>query len=390
MIKKFSTLPVQYNMPELMAVFREVADIKTSDMLDIPGLPSVHGGKAEIITTETTPAQKAIMAEFVLRADAIRAGRVKPEEDNMLKLTSEARMMAIDPRLVDPNAENDPESKLNACINEVYDCLGKMVCWHGRYRLGDQHNFSEPRDFLQELLFSEYSSGHGRNNPVFEFLKSGKARDAKLEYNRSTREWELLENQHWTAESDWYVSSSYAASLKDDVPDWFLDDCLSALSTGELFSLVEQMEGMMILPLYLYDHSGITMNTTGFSCPWDSGQVGWIYADRRRIEAEYGKVTPETVEKARQVLEGEVKSYDYFLTGQCYGFQLFREDVEVDSCWGFLGEIRDVQDDVKSYLPEDCDPAIVELLQFRYEELDIGEYLEELREETEGLDCEVG
>ena len=92
------------------------------------------------------------------------------------------------------------------------------------------------------------------------------------------------------------------------MPDWFLDDCLSALSTGELFSLVEQMEGMMILPLYLYDHSGITMNTTGFSCPWDSGQVGWIYADRRRIEAEYGKVTPETVEKARQVLEGEVKS----------------------------------------------------------------------------------
>ena len=157
------------------------------------------------------------------------------------------------------------------------------------------------------------------------------------------------------------------------MPDWFLDDCLSALSTGELFSLVEQMEGMVILPLYLYDHSGITMNTTGFSCPWDSG-----------------KVTPETVEKARQVLEGEVKSYDYFLTGQCYGFQLFREDVEVDSCWGFLGEIRDVQDDVKDYLPEDCDPAIVEQLQFRYEELDIDEYLEELREETEGLDCEVG
>ena len=62
----------------------------------------------------------------------------------------------------------------------------------------------------------------------------------------------------------------------------------------------------------------------------------------------------------------------------------------MDSCWGFLGEIRDVQDDVKSCLPEDCDPAIVELLQFHYEELDIDEYLEELREETEGLDCEVG
>ena len=83
-----------------------------------------------------------------------------------------------------------------------------------------------------------------------------------------------------------------------------MDDCLS-LSTGELFSLVEQMEGMVILPLYLYGHSGITMNTTGFPARgFRSGRMD--YADKRRIEAEYGKVTPETVEKACQVLEGEV------------------------------------------------------------------------------------
>ena len=121
---------------------------------------------------------------------------------------------------------------------------------------------------------------------------------------------------------------------------------------------------MVILPLYLYDHSGITMNTCGFSCPWDSGQVGWIYADKAMIEQEHGKITPEILEKVRQTLEAEVKEYDYYLTNQCYGFQLFKEDVEVDSCWGFLGEIRDVQDAVKEHLPEDCNPAIVESLQF--------------------------
>ena len=243
----------------------------------------------------------------------------------------------------------DDDTPLNP--REDHDCLGKMVCWHSRYSLGEKHDYDEPSDFLRSLLFSEYSSGHDRNNPVFAFLKSGKAKDARLEYNRSTREWELRENQHWSSENDWYVSSSYAASLKDEVPDWFLDDCLSALSTGELFSLVEQMDGMVILPLYLYDHSGITMNTCGFSCPWDSGQVGWIYADKAMID---------------------------------------KEDVEVDSCWGFLGEIRDVQDAVKEHLPEDCNPAIVESLQFQYEELDIDEYLERLQEETEGLDCEPG
>ena len=108
-----------YNLPELMAVLREVADIKTADMLDIPGLPAIQGGKAQIIPTEATPAQRAIMAEFILRADAIRAGRVKPEEDNMLKLTSEARMMAIDPRMIVPTADGTG-SKLNICIDEVY------------------------------------------------------------------------------------------------------------------------------------------------------------------------------------------------------------------------------------------------------------------------------
>ena len=122
------------------------------------------------------------------------------------------------------------------------------------------------------------------------------------------------------------------------------------------------MDGTVILPLYLYDHSGITMNTCGFSCSWDSGQIGWIYADKEIIEQEYGKVTPETLEKTRQVLEAEVEEYDYYLTNQCYGFQLFKENVEVDSCWGFLGKIQDVLNAIKEYLPEDCNPKILDNL----------------------------
>ena len=282
----------------------------------------------------------------------------------------------------------DDDTPMNP--REDCDCLGKKVCWHGRYNLGEKHDYNDTSDFLRSLLFSEYSSSHDRNNPVFAFLKSGKVKDARLEYNRSTREWELRENQHWNSDSDWYVSSSYAASLQDEITDSFLDDCLSAMQTNELLELVEQSKDIAILPLYLCDHSGITMNTSGFSCPWDSGQVGWIYADKEMIEQEYGKVTPETLSTAHEVLAAEVKEYDYYLTNQCYGFQLFKEDIEVDSCWGFLGEIRDVQDAVKEYLPEDCNPAIVESLQFQYEELDIDEYLERLQEEMEGLDCEYG
>lgn len=61
----------------------------------------------------------------------------------------------------------DDDTPLNP--REDHDCLGKMVCWHSRYSLGEKHDYDEPSDFLRNLLFSEYSSGHDRNNPVLHF-----------------------------------------------------------------------------------------------------------------------------------------------------------------------------------------------------------------------------
>jgi hypothetical protein len=94
------------------------------------------------------------------------------------------------------------------------------------------------------------------------------------------------------------------------------------------------------LPLYLYDHSGITMRTSPFSCPWDSGQVGWIYCDRATILKEYGKrhLSKALIARVTEALEAEVNAYDELLTGQVYGFVV--EDSEgnhLDSCWGFYG-----------------------------------------------------
>lgn len=94
------------------------------------------------------------------------------------------------------------------------------------------------------------------------------------------------------------------------------------------------------LPLYLYDHSGITMSTGAFSCPWDSGQVGWIYVTLDNVRNEYSvkRVSKKTREQAIECLTGEVKTYDEFLTGQVYGFIVEDEDgEEIDSCWGFYG-----------------------------------------------------
>lgn len=92
------------------------------------------------------------------------------------------------------------------------------------------------------------------------------------------------------------------------------------------------------LPLYLYDHSGITMKTTPFNDPWDSGQVGFIYITKEKIRKEYGwiVITKKRRTKIEEYLQAEVKTYDQFLTGNVWGFE-----TENDSCWGFFGDYKD-------------------------------------------------
>lgn len=116
---------------------------------------------------------------------------------------------------------------------------------------------------------------------------------------------------------------------------------------------LEKEHGAAItLPLYLYDHSGITMNTTGFSCPWDSGQVGFIWVSREKLLKEYSakRLTKALLKKAREVLDGEVQTYDQYLRGDIYGYRVFgpepeacdkcgaiEDREELESCWGFYG-----------------------------------------------------
>jgi hypothetical protein len=95
---------------------------------------------------------------------------------------------------------------------------------------------------------------------------------------------------------------------------------------------------VLMLPLYLYDHSGITMNTTGFSCRWDSGQVGFIYVTKYQLKQEYGisKVMPTHWKKAEERLKAEVKVYDRYIRGDvyCYTIHDKNEDIVVDSLGG--------------------------------------------------------
>src|ERR1035437_5606914 len=107
------------NVPELMQIFCQVADIQTADKLKLP-VPEMQTGKPMIVRAPAPPELKEIVQGLVVRADAIRSGRVHPSIDNMLKITSEGRKAALDLRVLDPRAKDQPESKINQAADKIF------------------------------------------------------------------------------------------------------------------------------------------------------------------------------------------------------------------------------------------------------------------------------
>lgn len=193
------------------------------------------------------------------------------------------------------------------------DTFGTMVCFHRRYNLGDEHSFADKDAFLRELYLDTVGNDE-----------------------QGERRYERLLERFDSAEYGSYGQHQRA-----------VDNAL----------LETIREKHVILPLYLYDHSGITMNTTGFSCPWDSGQVGWAYATKDDVLKEYGgkNLTADKREKAENLLRGEVDYYDSYLRGECYGFELLENGEMVDSCWGFIGSMDQVLEAIREHLPDECE-----------------------------------
>ena len=105
-----------FNLPELMSMFKEVADIKTADQLNLP-TPTPH---YETVVVQPTEVQKAMVQSLSERAGKVHSGSVDPRVDNMLKITSDGRKLGLDQRLINPLLPDDPGSKVNACINNIF------------------------------------------------------------------------------------------------------------------------------------------------------------------------------------------------------------------------------------------------------------------------------
>lgn len=182
-----------------------------------------------------------------------------------------------------------------------WDNLGTMVCKHSRYDLGD-------------------SNADGLDTAILDDADMISIYNELSQHDRDT----LDEN-----------AEEWGCSIADAVRDDYLD-CLDDEDWPEIVWQCFHNHAV-ILPLYLYDHSGITMNTTGFSCGWDSGMVGYIFVTHDAIKEEYGSLEDADIELAKDILRSEVKAYDAYIRGSRYGFVIEDDDGEhVDSCWGFL------------------------------------------------------
>lgn len=106
-----------FNLPELMQLFKEVADIQTAETLNLPGIPECEVHNVAVEPTET---QKALVDTLSKRAEAIHNRQVDPSTDNMLKLTTDGRKIGLDQRLINPDLPDEPGTKVNVCVDNVF------------------------------------------------------------------------------------------------------------------------------------------------------------------------------------------------------------------------------------------------------------------------------
>ena len=170
------------NLPELMNIYREVADVQTADMLDLD-VPALRGGKAIIVESEPDWYVKQVMEDFVVRAERIRNGGVDPSVDNFLKITHEARLLGTDARLIDRDAPNNPDGKLNKVAENVWKEYqennrdGKIGC---------------------QLIFSDIGTpGADKDFTVYQYLK-----DALIQYGIPEEEIAFIHDAKTDAQRD--------------------------------------------------------------------------------------------------------------------------------------------------------------------------------------------
>lgn len=261
---------------------------------------AIHGHRAYTTRLVMTMKTKTITKYFHQLTDGREVELPsEPGTDEITEITKDGEvLLGFIER--DNNAQNP---------RKEFDSVGKMVCWHRSYDLGDEQPSESPEDYRR-----------------------------KMAYEQATFEQRELFDR---LENDVFDEG-------EEVPD-------EAALVEKILS-----NRYVILPLYLYDHGGITMRAAPFYDPWDSGQVGFIFVSKKRAESEWGtgfyKTTEGNINRTQTgapipdeeawayYLRGEVETYDQYLTGDVLGVCIWTYDAKTlelkdrDECWGYYGQ----------------------------------------------------
>lgn len=219
-------------------------------------------------------------------------------------------------RIVQDNEAENPRN---------WDNQVKLYCWHRRYNLGDEHSY-DSSDFLQDLACE--------HDPDLEDYID------RLENDVTYKLYERAGNNG----CDTYGECCEYAEK-------FVRPRINARIEKSL------NDGYVILPINMYDHSGIALSTSSFSCPWDSGQVGWAVIDKDTLDREFAG----DVGCAEECIRAEIETYSQYIRGDVWGYvaeELVDDEwTETDSCWGFFGS--DVETNgMKDNLSDDYHDAL--------------------------------
>lgn len=246
--------------------------------------------------------------------------------------------------------------------------LSTMISWHRRYNIGNEHNFVTPNDFFMDLVMYNVPKEN-----VIDYVKSGKA--DLLDLKQEDDSYILTYYDKEKTESNIYRKEEFLPH------EAIIDSIVQELKDYELFELVKQNN--IIKPLYMFEHSDISISTVDYNDRWDSGQIGWIYISYDDIKKEYGAINEDTLKLAEDIINSEVENYDYYLRGELYYYELSHNGKILENCCGFIGDFEDVKNHIKDVLPDECKSMTENLQEIQPSNTTGTSYMNDYNEEWE-------
>ena len=277
-----------FNLPELMSMFKEVADIKTADQLNLP-TPTPH---YETVVVQPSEIQKSMVQSLSERAGKVHSGSVDPRVDNMLKITSDGRKLGLDQRLINPLLPDDPGSKVNACINNVYRIWEEGAA-----------------DRLTQLVFCDISTPKGSDRSI-----SREKEDPVIPADDDLPPLDdLLQTSNDVPESDFSVYEDIRDKLitrgvpKEEIA--FIHDANTEVKKKELFAKVRAGQVRVLIGSTAKMGAGTNCQDRlialhDLDCPWRPGDL----EQRSGRIVRQGNMNPD-VQIYRYATEGTFDSY---------------------------------------------------------------------------------